>query len=183
MPTDPIWIALAVVVAMACVALAVRRAAVRARRRAHELTIAADALEAHIRALETVLAEPSLSIDIRRSLAQFSEATSDRRVARVLVKRLSSPSGFEREDERFPFHDELDRLRRIRPELVEEIRTLVTSGTFAMILRWPETASAFERLAEDLVVDQKRGLRLLARFLDFGPSRVDEPGGLGAAPV
>lgn len=117
----------------------------QARRDAHirrtiELKAAATALEAHYDAVDAIADDPALPLAALEMLSRFTEGISDRRFCNSFTDHVLIPLSVEERERTPAWFDEIEALRKSRPELVANLFKAVGSGLAAAFLRWPGNA-------------------------------------------
>ena len=145
------------------------RAAMRADHAAEILRLrrSTDLLLAHANALGAFLDSSEAPVALKRLLIDFSDAIADRRVVLLVAKRIPS---FDWADESAVSDDlayELKALRRTNADLFDDFITSITTGLFAAVLRWPETAILFETLSARLAASPRRDMRMVVTVSHF----------------
>lgn len=128
----------------------------RSRQRTSDLNAAASALQAHYEALEQFLSDPAAPKGLKDLLTSFSEALSDREVARKVATAFRDGELFSRPPEAVSWKGDLDRLKRTRPDLVDMGARVIGTGIVVMFLRWPETSAIFQQMMAELASDSRR---------------------------
>ncbi len=129
----------------------------RARRRTFELRTTKDALTAHYNAMDRIVDDPALPLSALEFLQHFAAVTSDRdfceeltsgvlRVAPDDLKRAGTPR----------WQEDVDALRKTRPDLARDFHTAVSSGIVAMFLRWPGNSWKLQALMQQIAADSRQ---------------------------
>lgn len=135
----------------------------RALRRASELGGAASALEAHYRAMDAIVDDPALPLPALEMLYSFSEGIADRRFCEGLADLLTNGDMATKEPLP-PWFDEMEALRKTRPDLAESFFRAIGSGIVAAFLRWPGNAWKIARMAEAIAQGDQREAQLAERL-------------------
>lgn len=133
------------------------RKTTRARRRAHDLKLAKQALEAHYDAINAVAGDPDLPQSARVFLLSFAEVVSDPNECAEIVKSAKVEALEGRQRMAVPiWSGEIEGLKFRNPRLASNFHTAVASGVVAILLRWPEANASFRDLAQKFAADQRK---------------------------
>lgn len=113
--------------------------------------------QAHAKAIERFLESSSAPISLKRILVNHSDAMSDRKMvqnlAQLIVNSSLSPENLPDDEE---IVIQLRQLEALSPDLFSSFCVAMLTGTFAAVLRWPESAVLFEEISAKIVADPKR---------------------------
>jgi hypothetical protein len=130
--------------------------------KAEQLEAAATALEVHYDAMASIIDDPALPLRALQLLTAFSEGLTDEASCRVMMDGLAHPASAKQEPSPKWF-DEIQHLRRTRPELVDRFFVAIESGIAAAFLRWPGNDGNFEGIVKALVSGKRREAELAER--------------------
>ncbi len=126
-------------------------------KRTEQIELATTLLKQHSCSLELFVNDPASPDSLVDMLLWFSEAADDQDIARVIATDYLNEVSPETSDSARLLIKDLESLEGIRPDLVEEFRSAVSSGLTSMFLRWNDTAQLFDRLvAKTMAVSPKR---------------------------
>jgi hypothetical protein len=149
----PVAVAISICVVVAAYLKARSR---RHRERLIELTVAHQALEAHYSAMKTLCSDGALSAPLLTMLVGMSHGLSSHRVAQYIVSEFTKGSlEHKRRTSSGDVDRELENLRKTRIDLYGEFEKAMKSGLIALLLRWPDTASAFKAFMAQSASDER----------------------------
>lgn len=136
------------------------------REREQQLKRAESALTRHYDAVERISADPAVSENFKIFMLSLSELISDRRVAGYAVQEMVEGRLFVNKpvSEDTEFLQELRRLRDTRPDLIDDIESAVSTAIFALIFRWPETASVGTEFFARALENERTGIRTVTKL-------------------
>lgn len=113
--------------------------------------------QAYEKAIERFLANSSAPITLKKLLISHSDAMSDRQTVLILAQLIVNSSN---STEILPDDEEIvnqiRHLESLSTELFSYFCVAMLTGTFAAVLRWPESAALFEEISAKIAADPKR---------------------------
>ncbi|UYN95728.1 MAG: hypothetical protein KIT25_01900 [Enhydrobacter sp.] len=149
-------------IAVYCIMVDLRR---RQAKRTRDMETAAHFLALHYEHLEAFLKCGTGFEEFEQKLIDFSDALSNEKTCARLAARWNIEAPPEAKEDAKALARELSDLERQRPDLYRSFLMSVTSGTVAMLYRWPATASMRERLISEVAVDPAKEVAIAASTL------------------
>lgn len=113
--------------------------------------------QAQEKAMERFLASSSAPTTLKNLLIDHSDAMSDRKtvytLAQLIVNSNNSMEIFPDDEE---IVNQIRHLETLSAELFSCFCVAMLTGTFAAVLRWPESAALFEEISAKMAADPKR---------------------------
>lgn len=156
--TDIWFLYPAAVMATLAIMYATHTVVSRSRKRQHELAAAAEATKADYEALYTFLDDDTVPESLKSAAFSFHKSVTDRSVALEVANFVCEDKEIEMTEAMVEFDREIEAFRAGNRTSYDRLRTIISSGMAAMLLRWPETASVFERAAFDSALESEREL-------------------------
>lgn len=151
--------ALPLLVTAASIAIAVtmfidnRRAALR--NRISRLDEIAKILTIHYDAIDRLIDDPATPETLKEVAVRFSDGVNDYEVVQGIAKLyVQNPPKQRRRLP--PWSEEIDKLQRSRKDLAQDFETVLASGIWLMLHRWPEASRPLQSLMLDLIKDHSR---------------------------
>lgn len=113
--------------------------------------------QAYEKAIERFLSNNLAPLTLKKLLVSHSDAMSDRETVYTLAKLIvnsSSPPEIFPDDEEIV--NQIRYLESLDSELFSCFCVAMLTGTFAAVLRWPESATLFEEISAKMAADPKR---------------------------
>lgn len=132
----------------------------RAIKRTVELEAAAKAMREHYDALDRALGDPALPEELEMLLVASHQLVVDRDCAVSVMQNAFSNPGATPPENAVDLMPMIQGLRSHRPDLVDACMKAVSSSIMVALLRWPENAAEFERLAAEMWTDRKKQVSL-----------------------
>lgn len=139
----------------------------RARRRASELEGAATALAAHFDALEAVAEDPAIPVEALELLSFLSDGISRQDFCDGLTDHLVEPKSNGGRDRLPTWFDQIEELRRTRPDLAANFYKAMATGMTAAILRWPDNAKKLAEFAAIMSQGERKEAALAERLVQI----------------
>lgn len=158
-----------------------------ARQRTRDLQEVAEAMKVHYSALEDVLDSDGVSPALKSALSSVNSVTCSRTGANAFVQHVVKGSVPHSNQGENGLILELNGLRATNSDLGDKISTILRTGMYIIIYRWPENAKlarkAFRQLSTDEVLERNVENELIREVehddhLDDGPTA---DGGLALA--
>lgn len=158
---------LAVLSLLLVIYLYAQKAVDYARSRTNALQETKRLLTAHYDALEKLLQAPEPSDELKKMLVWFSDAISNRKVARRYMQQFCSSDVLGDHQERYEgkLAAEFDMLRKTRPELGDLCEQVLSSGFIAMLLMWPEMSEMFKTAVSRIASNPRQELATAGKVI------------------
>ncbi|WP_337183867.1 hypothetical protein [Shinella sp.] len=133
------------------------------RSRAYTQKVAAEAFRAHLAAVEKIIDDPALPVEVVRFVADFNFVVSNKRSAHEFYKIMMTS---EREKVRESgLTDTLNTLSRTRPDLVEGVLMAVSKGLLSMLYRTSPNVKQIDDFIACLATEPRREIQVASKVV------------------
>jgi len=150
------------------------QAASKSRAHVRQLDQAAELLSEHNGATERFLDDPDAPADLKRRVISFSDAMTDRGMARTMAEWACSRPlrRTAKTDDMRSIEDQLTVLGVRRPDLAEDFAVAILAAVVGAALRWPDSAALIEQAFPRLVATPQRDMAVVATAAVMKPALV-----------
>jgi hypothetical protein len=174
------WFELATMVSgAAAIVTALSAYRARARQRTRELEATKSALTAHYEAVNAIVDDPALPIEALEMLTAFTEAIAACEFCEKFADMVLNGSSRPKRGKLPVWFEQMEALRKTRPDLAEHFHKAIASGLVALFLRWPSNASKFELMVAEVAADGRREALLAERVSKIKRDALSKKSGNG----
>lgn len=132
----------------------------------------ANLLRRHKDVLEQFLRNDAASQSLKRLLISHSDAMSDREFVKNVAKVLVNDKNADLSSDDQEIVSSIYALRKADPDIFSLFVMTIVTGTYAAILRWPESAMFFEEISAKMAADPKHDVGVAVTASRFRKSNL-----------
>ncbi|WP_288425456.1 hypothetical protein [uncultured Agrobacterium sp.] len=138
------------------------------RERIHDLKETHKAMVAHYNAMDKIIADDAVPEKIKRSMFAVTNALGNRKLAQRMCEFVIANKHKMTKDT--DFEETIAQLRNVRPEIINDIETAMSTALFIVMLRWPETSSKFKQFVVSSMMNEHKETTIFNKVVEIARS-------------